>query len=102
MNFPTPLRLLLLRISPPCDEITLLASKAHDTRLTLRERLRLHFHFILCSTCRRFNIQLHALHAAVHETFAGEEEPLLAQTALPQAARERIQTAITTAMDKAA
>ena len=102
MKFPTPLRFLLLRMSPPCDEITFLASKAHDTRLTLRERWRLHFHFIVCSTCQRFNIQLHALHAAVHETFASEGEPLLAQAALPRAARERIQTAITTAMDKAA
>jgi hypothetical protein len=102
MNFPTPLRLLLLRISPPCDEITLLVSKAHDTRLTLRERWRLQFHFVLCNACRRFNIQLHALHAAVHDTFAGGEEPFLAQTVLPEAARERIQTAITKAMDKVA
>lgn len=113
MKIPSFLRLLLLRFSPPCDEITLLISKGMDTRLSLRERWRLQVHFILCTACQRFNIQLHTLHTIAIEAFKTDEDeatealPLgsspnnrLAPAMLTNEARTRIQTALTVAMDR--
>lgn len=105
MNIPTPLRIVLLRISPPCNEITLLASKGMDTRLSIRERWRLHFHFLICASCKRFNIQLHTLHDVVHHAFnaSGDaaSQALISSAShatLPKEARQRIEQAISDAL----
>lgn len=104
---------MLFSITPPCKEITMLASKAMDARLSLKERLQLRTHLLICSACRRFNIQIHTLHTLAHEHFhshsdANESEALetesnksshiSSQRTLRLEARNRIQHAITTAL----
>ncbi len=110
MNLPRFLRILLARVSPPCNEITLLISKGIDTRLTLRERLRLCLHFIICSGCNRFNIQIQSLHEILRESFGSTSDVIDKATAqidettsdfpeaMPKEARVRIQTALTAAI----
>lgn len=114
MKIPSFLKIILLRISPPCEEITLLISKGIDTRLSIRERWRLQLHFHLCTACKRFNIQIHTLHTIAQEVFKWEEdEPSeaipfslssrnhSAHVVLPNEARKRIQTALNSALDRA-
>jgi hypothetical protein len=103
----------LFSITPPCKEITMLASKAMDTRLSLKEHLQLRTHLLICSACRRFNIQIHTLHTLAHEHFhshndtneseapkteSNKSSHIPSQRALPLEARNRIQHAITAAL----
>ncbi len=100
----------MAHISPPCSEITLLASKGIDTPLTLRERFTLQFHFMICSGCNRFNKQIQSLQKIIRESFGNTSEitgKTAAQTdniagafpeAMPKEARVRIQTALTAAI----
>lgn len=110
MNLPGFAKVYMARISPPCSEITLLVSKGMDTRLTLRERFRLQFHFMICSGCNRFNIQIQLLQKIIHQSFGSASEIIGKTTAptdelasafpetMPKEARVRIQTAISTAI----
>lgn len=110
MNLPGFAKVYMARISPPCSEITLLVSKGMDTRLTLRERFRLQFHFMICSGCKRFNIQIQLLQKIIHQSFGSTSEIIGNSTAptdelasafpeaMPKEARVRIQTAISTAI----
>ncbi len=96
MKIPTFLRIVILRISPPCSEITFLASKAMVKRLSFRERWRLHLHFAICTSCRIFNIQIHALQSLVQESWTNEA--VFPDETLSEEARTRIQSAIVNAM----
>lgn len=107
MAIPKLLRILLLRISPPCSEITMLVSKGMDTHLSLRERWRLRFHFFLCASCKRFNIQIHEIHNIVHHSFSEENLTSQAfissasQAILPEEVRRRMEKKITDALNDA-
>ncbi|RMG91185.1 MAG: zf-HC2 domain-containing protein [Zetaproteobacteria bacterium] len=48
-----------------CRKVSRLASDALDRKLSPLERLRLHFHLLLCVNCRNFRSSLQRL----HETF---------------------------------
>jgi hypothetical protein len=114
MKIPSFFRLLVFRLLPPCDEITLLISKGMDTRLSLRERWQLQLHLLLCEACSRFNIHIHTLHTLAQGIFQKEEDESSgalqsgisphnrsAQAILTSEARKRIQTALNSAIDKA-
>ncbi|MFY7997291.1 MAG: hypothetical protein ACOVSW_01690 [Candidatus Kapaibacteriota bacterium] len=60
------LALAFFRLTPPCNDITLLASRAMDTTLTIKEGLQLRLHLFLCSACHRFNIHIHLLRDLMH------------------------------------
>lgn len=49
-----------------CKEASQLASQALDRPISVRERLALGFHLLICRFCRRFTRQLAQLSAAVH------------------------------------
>ncbi len=104
---------VLFSITPPCKEITMLASKAMDTRLSLKERFQLRTHLLICSACQRFNIQIHTLHTLAHdhfhslsdtnesevpETESNKSSHIPSQRTLRLEARNRIQHAITAAL----
>ncbi len=48
-----------------CKEVSQLASKAQDEPLTLKERLQLRIHLLICSLCARYVKQLHFLKKAI-------------------------------------
>lgn len=69
-----------------CKEVSLLLSQSCDARLTLRQRLAVRLHLLICHGCARFAKQLRFLRTAAR-TLAGSTAGV---APLPAAARERI------------
>jgi hypothetical protein len=60
-------RLLIVWIwnhTPNCAEMSRLASKGIDQPLSLRIRLRMRLHYLICVWCKRYFKQLRFLHEA--------------------------------------
>jgi hypothetical protein len=57
---------ILAELSPSCREATRLQSLGLDRSLTLRERLGLRIHLLLCKWCRRYGKQIRFLRDAAH------------------------------------
>jgi len=49
---------LLARITPPCKDVTHLASQAMDRPLPWSTRLNLQLHYWICEACARYRDQL--------------------------------------------
>ena len=75
-----------------CKQTSQLLSKSLDQPLTLREKLSLRLHMLLCGACSRFARQLRFLREAVEalERRAAEDERLT----LNSEARQRIARAL--------
>jgi len=73
-----------------CKEVTLLASKAMDTRLGWRERWAVRLHLLYCRGCRRFSEQIQFLRRVARQPGA----LLAGDTCLSEAARSRIRTTL--------
>jgi hypothetical protein len=56
----------IARWTPSCREVARLASEALERRLTLRERLAMRIHFMICYLCRRYADQAALLHEGLH------------------------------------
>lgn len=56
-----------------CRDSTALMSQARDRRLTVRERLALRLHWVMCAACRRFNRQMDVLREAARR-FAARDD----------------------------
>ena len=82
---------------PTCQELTPILSQSLERRLTLRERLTLRLHFLICVYCARYLKQLRFMRHAVR---AREAQPLAddaaadATPSLTPEARERIRRAL--------
>jgi hypothetical protein len=66
-------------------------SEAEDRQLSLRERVGLNAHFLMCRACRQVARQIALLGAAarhINATVSGASDPT--QSTLPQEARVRI------------
>lgn len=55
-----------------CKEVSRLMSQALDRKLTLRERLLLRFHLVMCTACGRVEQQFALLRRAI-SSFPGTE-----------------------------
>jgi hypothetical protein len=66
------IRKFLLHNTPPCDEITAIASKALDVRLSFSERMRLRLHFLVCAACKHFDEQIHLLNPMLKSALRDE------------------------------
>jgi hypothetical protein len=78
----------LAELSISCKAATRLQSEAIDHRLTLRQRLGLRIHLVLCKWCRRYAKQITFLHDATHKH--PDEMVKCAPQELSAEARERI------------
>lgn len=74
---------------PSCKEVSVLASKALDTRLSWRERWGLKMHLLFCVLCRRYVRQLQILHKAL-EPMKKEPWDCPEDIKLSEKARQRI------------
>jgi hypothetical protein len=52
---------LLARITPPCKDVTRLASQAMDRPMSWSTRLNLQLHYWICEACARYRDQLHTI-----------------------------------------
>ena len=48
--------------TPSCAEMSRLTSRALEQPLTLRMRLKMRLHFVICAWCRRYFEQINFLH----------------------------------------
>ncbi|RPH81349.1 MAG: hypothetical protein EHM80_02595 [Nitrospiraceae bacterium] len=56
---------LLARITPPCKDVTHLASQAMDRPLLWSTRLTLQLHYWICEACARYRDQLRTVRQAL-------------------------------------
>lgn len=57
-----------------CHEVTRLYSEAQERELTLKERMGLQMHVLMCDGCRNFGKQMHTLRRVVRAYARGEDE----------------------------
>ena len=92
MNRLTNLMKLLARgvadLSPSCKEATRLQSAALDRQLTLRQRLGLRIHLVLCKWCRRYGKQITFLRSATQR--CAQDDQHSPPQILPPETRARI------------
>ena len=71
-----------------CKEVSQLASESLDRKLTLKERIGLRFHLMMCKLCTRYVRQLKFMHHAC----SGMDEKQVTETGpcLSETARDRI------------
>ena len=71
-----------------CREVSQLASEALDRKLTLKERIGLRFHLMMCKLCTRYVRQLKFMH---HASSAEDENHVKGSgVRLSETARDRI------------
>ena len=73
-----------------CRESTRLASEALDHPLTLRQRMALRTHTVICSACRKYAAQISFIDAVFRDRARRGAPHLPSSEALGAAARERI------------
>ncbi len=71
-----------------CKEVTQLASESLDRKLTLKERIGLRFHLMMCKLCTRYVRQLKFMHQA--SSGMDENHVKESDTQLSETARDRI------------
>ena len=71
-----------------CKEVTQLASESLDRKLTLKERIGLRFHLMMCKLCTRYVRQLKFMHLA--SSGMDEYHVKGTGTRLSESARDRI------------
>jgi hypothetical protein len=74
--------------TPHCTEILRLASQSLEQPLSLRTRLKMRLHFLICVWCERYVKQLRFLHHA--GSHLGHQDETLPGHGLSAEARERI------------
>src|SRR5258708_38870175 len=72
------------RHTPKCREVVKILSKSMDEPLPLSMRIKLWFHYLICSWCQRYEKQLHELRKFLHALpEEGDECSLLGHEQLP-------------------
>lgn len=83
-----------------CKEAIRLASQALDRPLSLRVRLGLRLHLLLCSACGAAARQMRALDSVIGRRFAGDPGPETTSTPVDPAVRERVRHAVHSTLDR--
>ncbi len=79
-----------------CKEVSCLASKGLDSRLSWRERFGLWMHLMMCRLCRRY-VRDQRFMRRVFTRARQDGMPPAARATLPKASRERIRRALSKA-----
>jgi Putative zinc-finger len=88
-------RYWLLRRLPSCKEIAPVMSQSLDRSLTLRERIRLRLHLLVCVWCDLYLAQLRTMRVCVRACVAqSADDTPTAESALGLAARARLKNAL--------
>lgn len=87
--------LWLARRLPTCKEITRSVSDSLDRKLSLRQRIEMRLHLLICTWCERYRQQLLFIRDAMHHASERVEEHEPFPTAsLPPEARDRIKRSL--------
>ncbi len=69
-----------------CEKVSQLASEQLERRLSLRERLVMRFHFLMCGACKHYHQNLLKLHEALNI----KRKEISKDAVLPEEKRSRI------------
>ena len=80
---------------PTCKELTFWMSESLEQKLSLRQKMVLKLHYLICVWCKRYNEQIHALRD-ISRSYAAEDSRLseASSTTLSPEARERLKQAL--------
>ena len=85
----------LIRITPPCKDMTRLLSEAMDRPLPFGIRVRMRLHFLICKWCERYKNQLLFLRQALRRNpYELESEIPASSTPLSPEAKDRLKRVI--------
>ena len=84
--------------TPHCTDMARLASRSCEQPLSLRIRLQMRLHFLICAWCERYDRQLKFLHHASSQLERHDDK--LPGRGLSAEARQRILRRLTSADDK--
>ncbi len=73
-----------------CKDISYLISKSMDKKLSLKQRLGIKFHLMMCDLCRRYKKQLDLIQKAVSLITSSEKSSDDLITPLPDKTKEKI------------
>ena len=79
-----------------CKQVSELVSQSIDRRLSLRERIGVRLHLLICRMCSRVKKQMEFIHRAAKE-YADRGGAAVRQLQLSPGARERIRAALRSA-----
>ena len=86
---------VMSRMMPTCGEVSLLTSRAMDEELSIKERLGIKTHLLVCKWCRRYASQLHQIREIIHHhTSESQIESDKTSSGLTTAAQDRLNRAI--------
>jgi len=57
-----------------CQEVTRLVSEANERKLSVRERMEIRFHVMMCGPCTNFANQINFMHEAMRAYVSGKDE----------------------------
>lgn len=77
-----------------CREMTKLISDSLESKLSIRQRMELWFHIMMCGMCRRFRANIIELRKRLRGSKARLEQIEEITTPLPQATKSRLEAAI--------
>jgi predicted anti-sigma-YlaC factor YlaD len=80
------------KLLPSCDEVSRLTSKAMDEKLSLREKIGVRFHLMMCKWCRNFHKQMHLLREVIHK--GSNNPPESKKSSLSPEAHQRMEEEI--------
>ena len=78
--------------TPSCAEMSRLTSRALEQPLTIKMRLKMRLHFVICAWCRRYFAQINFLHQSAPKL--GMQFGDLPGRGLTTEARERIKAQV--------
>ena len=65
--FQLQIVLLICRFTPTCPEVIRILSLGMDKPLPLTTRIKLRIHYLMCSFCERYAMQLHYMREVARE-----------------------------------
>lgn len=83
-----------------CKDANRLTSESLDRRLSLRARLGLRVHLLMCSGCRTASRQMMALDGLIRGGFAGDRDSRPPSTPTEPEARERVRRVMHSTLDR--
>ena len=82
---------------PHCEDAMLWTSQAVDRKLSLKKRILLKIHLMLCATCMRYHNQVGLLHKIMEHLFKDSDSTTdIYNIQLPGESKARIQNEINT------
>ena len=89
-----PLVNFLIRVTPGCKQMTEWASQSMERPLSLRQRLLMRLHFLVCVWCERYVRQLRLIRVVLRKSARAHPPERPSSRSLSPDARERLKETV--------